>query len=201
VRIYLAARYSRRLELCEYRSQFEAAGHRVTSRWLNGSHQISDAGNPIGDHGESLLESNGDASEAGAAFMRTHFANEDVTDVRDAELLIAFTEPPRSSASRGGRHVELGMAIGMGKRVIIVGYRENVFCWLPYVEFHESWGHLKQAEWLLGTVRRRPELGAIHQDGGYPQHVPVVTPPLRGQVQADNPVPYAVPNLVEGDIG
>ena len=70
--------------------------------------------------------------------MREQFAVEDFSDVFDCELLIAFTEPPRSSASRGGRHVELGIALGLMKRVWIVGYRENIFCWLEDVRFYET---------------------------------------------------------------
>jgi len=36
VKVYLAARYSRGPELVGYRSELRAAGHVVTSRWLNG---------------------------------------------------------------------------------------------------------------------------------------------------------------------
>ncbi|TWT58927.1 Nucleoside 2-deoxyribosyltransferase [Thalassoglobus neptunius] len=137
--VYLAARYSRRLELCEYRTALEANGIKVTSRWLNGFHQIGDDGTPINEEGEALVEEgdNGSRTEQSAR-LRLHFANEDVADVRSCNVLIAFTEPPRSSASRGGRHVELGMALGMGKPVIVVGHRENIFCWLDCVKFVES---------------------------------------------------------------
>lgn len=54
--IYLAARYSRRLELCGYREQLRAAGHKVQAVWLDGEHQISDLGTPIGEGGEVLVE-------------------------------------------------------------------------------------------------------------------------------------------------
>jgi len=47
MKIYLASRYSRREELCGYRTQLESMGVEVTSRWLNGAHQISDTGVPI----------------------------------------------------------------------------------------------------------------------------------------------------------
>lgn len=134
--IYLAARYSRRAELCGYRDDLHQRGHEVTSRWLNGDHQISDNGTPIGEDGESLVEF---GQTERAAQLRQHFAIEDLQDVNEAQMLIAFTEPPRSSASRGGRHVELGYALAMDKQVIIVGPRENVFCWLPHVEAFETW--------------------------------------------------------------
>jgi hypothetical protein len=38
MKIYLAARYSRRPEMCRYAQQLENLGYEVTSRWLNGTH-------------------------------------------------------------------------------------------------------------------------------------------------------------------
>jgi hypothetical protein len=140
MRIYLASRYSRREELCAYRAELEALGHTVTGRWLNGSHQIDNAGKPIGDHGEKLVE--GDSGESGeqADALRAHFVKEDCEDVYMAECVISFTEPPRSAlGNRGGRHVEFGMAVAWGKRLIVVGHRENLFHYLPRVEFHSNW--------------------------------------------------------------
>lgn len=134
MKIYLASRYSRREELCEYRKKLEDLGHSVTSRWLNGKHQISDGGKPIGNHGESLVEGDDGSS--------SEHAREDVKDVEDCDLLIAFTEPPRSNASRGGRHVELGLALGLKKRIFVIGHRENIFCWLPDVEFFPTIDHI-----------------------------------------------------------
>jgi len=139
MRIYLAARYSRRLELCEYRDALRALGCDVHARWLDGEHQISDTGAPIGEHGEALVEGDDGSTSAKAAALRLRFAQDDIADVTSADLLIAFTEPPRSSASRGGRHVELGLALDLGIDVLVVGFRENIFCWLPQVEFAATW--------------------------------------------------------------
>lgn len=96
-------------------------------------------GSPIGDHGESLVE---DGSDDRAAKLREHFAKGAFFDVLSCDLLIAFTEVPRSGHSRGGRHVELGIALGTMKQVWIVGPRENVFCWLPEVKHHEDFASL-----------------------------------------------------------
>lgn len=128
MKIYLASRYSRREELCGYREKLRAAGHQVDAVWLNGQHQISD--DDEGDDG-SVTDR--------AARLRSKFAAEDFRDVQFCELLIAFTEPPRSNTSRGGRHVELGIALGMMKRVWVVGHRENIFCWLEDVRFFATW--------------------------------------------------------------
>jgi hypothetical protein len=147
MKIYLAARYSRREELAEYRNQLQEAGHVVQARWLNGEHQIANDGKPIGEHGEALVEgtlrsgehlSEHEQTERAAA-LRTSFAQDDWEDVNAAECVISFTEPPRSLANRGGRHVEYGIALANRARVIVVGYRENIFHWLPQVEFCETW--------------------------------------------------------------
>lgn len=148
MRVYLAARYSRREELLGVRDVIEALGGIVTSRWLDGDHQIDDQGTPIGEDGAALVEgeelrsgetfSEHDRS-ARAAELRAKFAADDLEDVLAADTLIAFTEPPRSTASRGGRHVELGIALASGKRILVVGPRENVFCSLPQVEHYPSW--------------------------------------------------------------
>jgi hypothetical protein len=133
--IYLASRYSRRVELCGYRDQLSKLGYLVQARWLDGGHQLDNAGAPIGDNGEALIEA-GNCERAN--LLRARFANDDWEDVCSAEIQINFTEPPRSSANRGGRHVELGIALARTQRVIVVGHRENIFHWLPQIEFYPS---------------------------------------------------------------
>lgn len=136
-KIYLAGRYSRRLELCKYRHDLRSWGFEVTSRWLDGAHQLADDGTPIGDDGERLVEAGGGTEWPDD--LRRKFAQDDRDDVFSAGRLIAFTEVPRTGGTRGGRHVELGMALAKGMDVHVVGYRENVFCWLPEVTFHYTW--------------------------------------------------------------
>lgn len=135
LKFYLAARYSRRLELCGYREDLATLGIEVTSRWLNGSRQLDNQGIPITDEGERRFE-DGDPS---VDHLREHFATEDMADVLVAGTLVAFTEEPRVSSSRGGRHVEPGMALAAAKRVVVVGPRQNVFCWLPQVDHYGKW--------------------------------------------------------------
>jgi nucleoside 2-deoxyribosyltransferase len=126
MKIYLASRYSRREELCKYRDELVAMGHVVTSRWLNGNHQIDDQG----------------LSVEAKAEERQRFALEDFTDVIQADALIAFTEPPRATNSRGGRHVEFGIALGRMMPVYVVGPRENVFHCLNDVRQFETFDDL-----------------------------------------------------------
>lgn len=146
--VYLAARYSRRLELCQYREQLQKRGFLVQARWLDGGHQIDASGVPIGESGEALVEA-GDAQRA--AELRSKFAADDFEDVTMAEIVISFTEAPRTpSSNRGGRHVEFGIALARGAVCIVVGHRENIFHWHPDVEFYPTWEEclesLKQRE-------------------------------------------------------
>jgi nucleoside 2-deoxyribosyltransferase len=108
---YFAARFSRRFELQGYRRDLRMIGHEVTARWIDSRDD---------DDGEMA-------------------AARDIADIELADGLISFAEAPRSVATRGGRHVELGVALALGKRVIAVGHRENVFFHLSEVEFFESW--------------------------------------------------------------
>ena len=129
MKIYLAARYSRGGDLRETRTKLEALGHTVTSRWIDGDHQISDAG----------------LSDEAKAAERTRFALEDWEDLLAADCVISFTERPRETNTRGGRHVEYGAALAAGKRCIVVGFRENVFHCLPQVEFFETESEMLRA--------------------------------------------------------
>jgi hypothetical protein len=133
MKIFLSSRYSRRLEMCDVREVLEAKGHTVTSRWLDTMWRETD------EHG----------SASAPPAHRAEYAVKDLEDVAAAQCLIAFTEPPRSNG-RGGRHVELGAALALGKRVVVVGFRENLFCHHPAVEFFDS------AQIMLHTLFFRP---------------------------------------------
>lgn len=126
MRIYLASRYSRRKELLRYKADLQALGHVVPARWLFGNHQISD------EEMESL-------EDAEKAEKRARFAEEDMVDLFSCEMTISFTEVPRTSTSRGGRHVEFGMAYARNQRCLVVGPRENVFHCMDDVRHFETW--------------------------------------------------------------
>lgn len=121
-KVYLASRYSRHPQMRDVRADLEAAGYEVTSRWINGGHELTKEG----------------SSEANEA-ERVQYAQEDLSDLLAANILISFTEEPRKTTTGGGRHVEFGVALALQMRVITVGWRENVFHCLPVVEFYETW--------------------------------------------------------------
>jgi hypothetical protein len=116
--VYFAARYSRLEELNSYRGELEALGIEVTSRWLRTQRRGSNA-NYSEDEWRDL-------------------ALIDQEDVLAADVMLFFAEEP-GDGGNGGRHVELGMALALGKDVVLVGRRENIFHRLPEVTVVENW--------------------------------------------------------------
>ena len=105
-------------------------GRGVTSRWID-------------QHGGNLLESfvadklNDDPEDC------AKYAQVDVDDLSAADVVVSFTSA--DGGGKGGRHVEFGLALGLGKRLVIVGPRENVFHTLPHVEHYPNWSRLVMA--------------------------------------------------------
>lgn len=122
LKVYLSSRWSRQAELRICRDQLVKAGIYVTSGWL-------DVDDP--DNGPAGGAPSGEAARLAAL--------EDVEDVLRASVLVAFSEDPTSPFGRGGRHVEFGIALGTGKRIVVVGPRENVFHWHPDVWYFDTW--------------------------------------------------------------
>ncbi|MDA8264522.1 MAG: hypothetical protein M0T79_04075 [Actinomycetota bacterium] len=150
--LYLAARYSRLDELCLYKSDLEKRGHVVPARWLKGEHQVH------GLEAARLVQQGGPVPVREALL----FASDDIEDVTSADVLVCFTEPPRSLNSRGGRHVELGIALGMrrlgvGPRIYLVGPLENVFHAPPEID-----GHFYDWDGFLAHIDRHPLTGGGH---------------------------------------
>lgn len=120
MKIYLCSRYQRFPEMQLYAAKLEKLGHTIVSTWINGAHQ--------------------NANDDESAWAQ--FAAKDMADLSNADCVVAFTEYPDSGYSRGGRHVELGMALAWGKLVWVVGHIENIFCTLPEVNYVKTVGDL-----------------------------------------------------------
>jgi len=86
-----------------------AAGHEVVSTWL--------------------LE---DFSKTSSYTVedRTAIALKDTNEILGAEAVVLVPSPYLVT---GGKFVEVGIAIGAGKRVYVLGHRENMLMWHPDV--------------------------------------------------------------------
>lgn len=117
MKIYIAARFPKRAEMEIIADKLKSYGHEITSSWVYG--------------GEEGL-------------TRENIAVLDINDVARADLVLSFTEPYGTFVPGGGRHVEFGCGLALGKSMVIIGDRENVFHHYPNVAVYstlEDWLH------------------------------------------------------------
>lgn len=112
MKIYIAAMYSRMEEMRGPAATLRRLGHEVTARWIDGA--------------EATL----DERPSGALM--------DLEDIDRADAVVSFTQPFGSLYKGGGRHVEFGYGVAKGKRLIVIGDREQIFHHLPQVEVFKS---------------------------------------------------------------
>jgi nucleoside 2-deoxyribosyltransferase len=120
MKFYLAGRFSRRHILNGWANDLQSLGHTITSRWvLPDSDHITPAG----------------MSEQAEDEERERFAVEDIEDIIACDCCISLTEPPRNN-SRGGRHVEFGIAAALKKKLIVIGLGKP--CSTTYLQLSTS---------------------------------------------------------------
>lgn len=115
MRVYLAARYSRKKEIKSLIPILLEHNILTTSRWLH----------------ESASET-AHLDEFTPAFCRQTAAI-DLEDIDLADTFVFFAEDPLIGTPRGGRHVEFGYALARGKRIVVIGRHENIFHYLPQI--------------------------------------------------------------------
>lgn len=110
-RVYLAADFARRSEICGYGIRTEQRGHTVTAQWLK---KDTDSSKPGVTDEQRLL-----------------WATMEREDVRTSSVFILFTT---GQLTRGGRQTEWGMAVAYGvPKLFIVGPQEHLFqCFATY---------------------------------------------------------------------
>jgi len=126
LKVYLAARYSLKDEIAQKVQELRDLGIEVTSRWLEEPHAPS----------TSMDELSGDLLEM--------YADTDVHDIKRAHMLVFFSQDPKTPGVRGGRHVEFGIAHALGKTIVVVGPRENIFHFRDNVAQFDTWEFAKQ---------------------------------------------------------
>jgi hypothetical protein len=115
MKVYLAARYSRKKEIKSLVPVLLEHNIEVTSRWL-----------------EETGSDTAHLHEFTPKFCR-QTAYIDLEDIDKADTFVFFSEDPTIGIPRGGRHTEFGYALGTGKRLIVIGGEENIFHYLPQV--------------------------------------------------------------------
>ncbi len=123
MKVYIAAMYGKRDAVRDYHMRvLQDAGHEVTARWL--------------------VEDEPPGSEQASAVK-------DLADVARADVCLLVTNPYGTMYSGGGRHVEFGYALALGKVCVTVGEHETIFQYLPQVMVCSTVG---AAVYYLGTL-------------------------------------------------
>jgi nucleoside 2-deoxyribosyltransferase len=128
MKVYIAARYSRKSEVAEVATRLLAHNIYVTSTWH------------LEPHG-------GDVQLAQVRNEMLHeYAERDLAEIREADTLLALSESDQTYNRRGGRHVEFGYALALNRDIAVVGPRENIFHWIPTIR------HYNMLEEFLAAV-------------------------------------------------
>jgi hypothetical protein len=101
-RVYLSASYSRKREVAELAWMVRMSGYQVVSTWHDGSDESDDVGAP----------------EAGS------LAEGDLAEIRLANIYLGLSD---GHPTRAGHQVELGAALVLCERVIVLGPVEHHF--------------------------------------------------------------------------
>src|ERR1035437_1318914 len=113
MKVYVACRYERRAEAVDLAIYLKSQGHEVTSSWLFSLSKVE---------GENSF------------IQMRRYAKRDLVDIKKCDAIVCLTEKVDSRHGRGGRHVEAGFAMALGKKVYIIGFKENVFYCMPEVK-------------------------------------------------------------------
>ena len=121
MRLYMAGQYAKRNELRIIARHLQENGFVITSRWLTENAEVN---HKLGDPNEGEMD-------LPTFYLRTAIV--DCEDIQTADAILFFAEDPHIGIPRGGRHVEFGYALGIGKRLFVIGAQENIFHYLPNV--------------------------------------------------------------------
>ena len=127
--IYIAARYSKKHDAQAFAMMVRTAvpDIRVVSRWHTQ------------DEGEE-----GEADVLRDPVKGRVYAQRDIDDIEACDVLVLFAEDPLQGYPRGGRHVEFGYALALGKVIVVIGQRENIFHTLPEITVVQtSWDAIR----------------------------------------------------------
>lgn len=125
MKIYIASHCVERARF--FAKELAEIGYEIVSRW----------------HGPAFEQHPPESKLRGLAIM-------DVDDVRRCNVLVLIAGAERYP---GGKFVEAGIALGLGKRVHIHGHRENVLMWHPAFSLSDDMAGLKRelALWNYAT--------------------------------------------------
>lgn len=109
MKFYIAGRFVNKDEVAAFARHVRGSGHDVISTWTDERHSPTVEMSEVSD--EELADT----------------ACRDLQEIIDCDRMIFFAESDTFATARNGRHVEFGIALALGKRIDVIGPRENIF--------------------------------------------------------------------------
>ncbi len=136
MRIYIAGSFARQEQLRLRAEQLEELGATIVSSWLT---EVSFGWYvPMKERAEvSPLSKNYGVQRASNDYDKDRSVV-DINDIESCDILVLQSEDYGAYTS-GGRLVEFGYAAGRGKDVAVIGRRENIFHYWPWVRHFWTW--------------------------------------------------------------
>lgn len=122
MKVAIGASYNRKHDMRAVADELKLLGVNVVSRWLEEPESAPSNGGYLRD--------------------RAHI---DLADVRDCDYFVRFV----SATNTGGHLVEMGYALALGKTVIVVGGKQNIYDHLLCIRHARNLDDLKR---LVSTV-------------------------------------------------
>ena len=144
MKVYLSARYRRRLEMRGIRDELEKRGCQVVSQWID--------------------ETYGSFKDVSSEYEKLLIAKQDKQDMQACDLFILFSDEGKTT--HGMRFFEHGYVSALGKAVWIVGKEENYFQWL---EFDPPFKNIEQVYNYIDFLNENhmDHWGQNHAEGAY----------------------------------
>ena len=120
MKLYLAAGFSRKHEMQDKSSKLERLGYEVISSW------------PWEEIAPTTT-----LAECTTEHLLKH-GRIDIKEIENCDALLLFTQDPSIPFCRGGRMHEAGYAHALGKHVVVIGPRENIFHYLPEIGWYPT---------------------------------------------------------------
>ncbi len=114
-RFYVATRFANKIAGRYLAGKLRSEGHSCTARWLYRE-----------EGGEKGLGSRWKGTDLSA--LAVEYARQDLEDIEVADTVYVLTE--NCEGVPGGMWVEMGYAMALNKKVLLVGPYQNIFCHL-----------------------------------------------------------------------
>lgn len=120
---YIASAFTRKEEMRYIRSTMQAAGFNVVADWLDEPAESDDTA-PTDEYREAC-------------------ALLDLKNVNECDVFVCFIGGVGS-----GHHTELGLALCGGKRIVLIGKKNNIFHYLPLLDYFTDFADFLNVEML-----------------------------------------------------